>query len=111
MPQLSFGFLTSLKGRCCTDTHIRVVRGDDQWLSPTSTASGGDTLAIGFGLSNALWGDDGSDLYEACAALEKTLGQFGPVRPHCKRSSEAVAVFRVCPRAASLKVAAVQGAS
>ena len=69
-------------------------------------ASGGDTLAIGFGLHryvhtqsmlamyesktildkllehSTLWGEDGSELYACCAAIEGTLEQFGPVRPH-----------------------------
>lgn len=68
-------------------SHIRVIRADDQWISPTTSARGqgagysGDTIAIAFGLSAALWGEDGAALYREAAKMEAALAPFG-AQPH-----------------------------
>ena len=61
--------------------HLRVIRADDQWLSPTTAGGGGDTLAIAFGLNRVLWGEDGAELMAAAAELEAALAPFD-AKPH-----------------------------
>ena len=76
------GFLPA--GSLMNYCHLRVIRADDQWLSPTTNTTGGgvgDTLAIAFGLNRALWGEDGSGLMEAAGDLERALAPF-QAKPH-----------------------------
>jgi xylitol oxidase len=61
--------------------HLRVIRADDQWLSPSTTNDGEDSLAIAFGLNRVLWGEDGSALMAEAALLEAALAPFA-ARPH-----------------------------
>ena len=56
---------------------LRVVRGDDFWLSQYTTASGGDTLALAFGMNKC----DPAAVMAAAATLESELTEFSP-RPH-----------------------------
>ena len=58
--------------------HLRVIRADDQLLSPTTTNEGHDTLAIAFGLNRVLWGEDG-------AGDQAPLTKFACVRTHLIR--------------------------
>jgi xylitol oxidase len=74
-------------GSIANYSHIRVIRADDQWISPTTSAHGqaagysGDTIAIAFGLNRALWGEDGEELYREAAKMEAALAPFG-AQPH-----------------------------
>ena len=73
------------------DSHIRVIRADDQLLSPTTAAqrsegASGDTVAIAFGLNRALWGTDGAELFAKAAEMEAALEPFG-AQPHWVRPS------------------------
>ena len=59
-------------------SELRAVAADDLWLSSTTAAGGGDTLAIAFGLPR----DRGVDAALAAAAeMEATLAPFFP-KPH-----------------------------
>ena len=73
------------------DAHIRVIRADDQLLSPTTAAqraegASGATVAIAFGLNRALWGTDGAELFAKAAEMEAALEPFG-AQPHWVRPS------------------------
>ena len=74
-------------GSIANYSHIRVIRADEQWISPTTSARGqaagasGDTMAIAFGLNRALWGEDGSALFQEAARMEEALKPFG-AQPH-----------------------------
>jgi hypothetical protein len=56
---------------------LRVVRGDDLWLSQSTTADGGDTLALAFGMNKS----DYTAAMRGATALENQLAQFS-MRPH-----------------------------
>jgi xylitol oxidase len=79
------GYVTP--GSIANYSHIRVIRADEQWISPTTSARGqaaghsGDTIAIAFGLNAALWGEDGTALYREAARMEEALAPFG-AQPH-----------------------------
>ena len=51
-------------GSIANYSHIRVIRADEQLISPTTSARGqaagysGDSMAIAFGLNRALWGGE-----------------------------------------------------
>ena len=58
--------------------HIRVVRGDDQWLSPTSSdvpGTSGDVLCIAFGMNVGLEHDQ---VLEEISGLEAVLEPYQP---------------------------------
>ena len=55
-------------------TEIRVVRGDDGWISPTRTASGGDVVV--FHIGSTVQDIEASS--EAATAVEAALAPFSP---------------------------------
>ena len=65
-------------GSFASYTDIRVIRGDEHWLSPTTSPSGGDTIAMALGLNRHLRGPELTDRLEE---LEAALAPF-QMRPH-----------------------------
>jgi xylitol oxidase len=59
-------------------TDIRVIRGDEHWLSPTTSHHGGDTIAMAMGLNKNARGEV---LVSALKDLEAALLPF-QMRPH-----------------------------
>ena len=65
-------------GSFASYTDIRVIRGDEHWRSPTTSPSGGDTIAMALGLNRHLRGPELTDRLEE---LEVALAPF-QMRPH-----------------------------
>ena len=64
-------------------TDIRVIKGDEHWLSPTTSYHGGDTIAMAMGLNKNARGEV---LTSALKAVEEALLPF-QMRPHWGKMS------------------------